>query len=294
MKKAILLCLFPGALFAQALPDGVQAESLALLQQTINWGGVTSSVGLLIMAWLVLKFIDNIVDELGRAFADSRLLIQRLNAFFHFFVYLVVIVGVILLSFEFSPQVLAVMGGGIVVAIGFSTRDLLASVVAGIMIVFDRPFQVGDRVSFGGQYGDVLAIGLRSVKLRTLDDSVVTIPNNLFLSEVSSSSNFGVLDMQIDTDFYIGMDQDAGCASSLVREAAVISRYIYLPKPLSVVVEQVQLDSCIGIRVRLKAYVLDTQFEKQFVTDVTLRVHEAFAENGIQPPALLHRGAADN
>jgi small-conductance mechanosensitive channel len=58
---------------------------------------------------------------------------------------------------------------------------------------------------------------LRSVNLRTLDDSVVAIPNNLFLNDVSSSANFGVLDMQIDTDLYIGIDQDAHLARNLVR-----------------------------------------------------------------------------
>jgi small-conductance mechanosensitive channel len=157
------------------------------------------------------------------------------------------------------------------------------------MIIFDRPFQVGDRVSFGGEYGDVLQVGLRSVKLRTLDDSVVTIPNNMLLNEVSSSANFGVLDMQIDTDFYIGIDQNADLARDLVREAAVISRYIYLPKPLNVNVAQVQLDSCVALQIRLKAYVLDTVYEKRFVTDVTLRVQEAFAAHDIKPPAVLHR-----
>jgi small-conductance mechanosensitive channel len=62
---------------------------------------------------------------------------------------------------------------------------------------------------------------LRSVNIRTLDDSVVAIPNNLFLNDVSSSANFGVLDMQIDTDLYIGIyigiDQDAHLARNLVR-----------------------------------------------------------------------------
>jgi len=42
----------------------------------------------------------------------------------------------------------------------------------------------------------------------------------------------------------------------------------------------------------LKAYVLDTKYEKAFETDVTLRVLEAFSENGIQPPAVLHKSAA--
>jgi small-conductance mechanosensitive channel len=285
----LVSALLPGTLTAQALPEGGNIENLAVIGQMINWGGIGTSVVLVVLAWIVLKLVDNLVDELGRAFADNRLFIQRLNAFFHFFVYIAVVVGIILLSLDFSPQILAVIGGGVAVAVGFATRDLLASLVAGVMIVFDRPFQVGDRVSFGGQYGDVLQIGLRSVKLRTLDDSVVTIPNNLFLNEVSSSANFGVLDMQIDTDFYIGVDQDAKLASELVHEAALVSRFIYLPKPIVVNVEEVQLDASIALRIRLKAYVLDTLYEKRFTTDVTLRVLEVFAARGIKPPSLMHQ-----
>jgi small-conductance mechanosensitive channel len=275
--------------YAQDLIDTSQVDILSDIDQFVNWAGVGSSAILVVCAWLLLKFVENIVEEFSKAFSHRRLFAQRLNAFFNFFIYISVAVGVILLSFDFSPQVLALIGGGVAVSVGFATRDLLASLVAGVTIVFDRPFQVGDRVSFGGQYGDVLAIGLRSVKLRTLDDSIVTIPNNLFFSEVSSSANFGVLDMQIDTDFYIGVDQDAILATQLVREAAVISRYVHLPKPLLVHVEQVQLDSMIALRIRLKAYVLDTLYEKRFTTDVTLRVLDAFAEAEIRQPVMQHR-----
>jgi small-conductance mechanosensitive channel len=286
----LLAAVLPAPLLAQALPEGGNVENLAIIGQMFNWGGIGSSLVLLIFAWLVLKLVDNLVNELGRAFADSRLFIQRLNAFFHFFIYIGVVVGVVLLSFDFSPQILAIIGGGVAVAVGFATRDLFASLVAGVMIVFDRPFQVGDRVSFGGEYGDVLQIGLRSVKLRTLDDSVVTIPNNLFLNDVSSSANFGVLDMQIDTDFYIGIDQDAQLASALVRESTALSRFIYLPKAIVVNVEQVQLDATVALRIRLKAYVLDTLYEKRFATDVTLRVLDEFAKHGIKPPVLAVSG----
>jgi len=279
----------PVAGLAQVTGGTSEIDSIAELGKTLNIAGLTSSFVLIAIAWFLLRFVDNVVEELGGVFAEKRLLFQRINAFWRFFIYLLTAVGVVLLSFDFSEQTLALLGGGIVVAIGFATRDLLASIVGGLMIIFDRPFQVGDRVSFASQYGDVLQIGLRSVKLRTLDDSIVTIPNNVFLSQVSSSGNFGVLDMQIEIDFHIGIDQDAAKARELVREAAAISRYIYLPKPLVVNVEQVQLAMGSALLVRLKAYVLDTQYEKAFVTDVTLRVQEAFADHGIRPPALLYR-----
>ena len=266
-----------------------EVSDIALLSQIINWTGFLQAGIAIFVAWLLLRFVDRVVDDFGKSVADRRLLLQRLNAFFHFFVYFMTVAIIVLVSFDFSPQALAVIGGASVVAVGFATRDLLASLVAGVLIIFDRPFQIGDRVKFGGEYGDIQKIGLRSVKLRTLDDSTVTIPNNLFLSEVVSSSNSGQLDMQLVVDFYIGLDQDVHRARELIREAAATSRYIYLPKPIDVRAAQKPLDGCVAMHLRLKAYVLDTKYEKDFETDVTLRVHSAFADHNILPPLILQR-----
>ena len=122
---------------------------------------------------------------------------------------------------------------------------------------------------------------------------MVTIPNNMFLSEITSCGNSGVLDMQVVVDFHIGVDQDVHLARELVREATVTSRYVHLPKPIDVLVSQVIIDNYFALRLRLKAYILDTQYEKGFETDVTLRVLEAFGENGIRPPSILHRNLGD-
>jgi small-conductance mechanosensitive channel len=175
------------------------------------------------------------------------------------------------------------------VAIGFGLKDLAASVLAGFIIIVDRPFQVGDRVSFGGVYGEITAIGLRSVRLTTLDDNVVTIPNNKFLTDVVSSGNWGALEMLIQLDFFIGTDQDIVLAKRLVEESITSSRYVYNRKPWVVLVSQVAVENCFAVRLRAKAYVLDVQYEKAFETDVTTRTLESFALHGIQPPAVLHR-----
>jgi hypothetical protein len=111
----------------------------------------------------------------------------------------------------------------------------------------------------------------------------------MLLNEVTSCGNYGEVNMQVQVDFLIGIDQDVERARAIVREAAVTSRYVHLPKPVVVLVEQVVLSDYLALRLRLKAYVLDTQFEKAFATDVTLRVLEAFRGAGIQPPAVLHR-----
>ena len=284
----ILLC-FHLAAHAQEAVEETKINDVNILLNTINWGGMLASVVVIFVAGLLLRIVNKIVHNVGEVFAERRLTLQKFNAFFRFGVYLVTIVLVIFLSFELSREVVAIIGGGTAVAIGFAAKDLVASLVAGIMIIIDRPFQTGDRVSFDGHYGDITTIGLRSVQMQTLDDSTITIPNNMFLNAATTCGNYGVLDMQIMIDFHIGVDQDARLASELVREAATTSRYVYLPKPIVVLVSQEMLEQCVALRIRLKLYVLDTQYEKAMETDVTLRVMDAFTANGIQPPAILHR-----
>ncbi len=269
-------------------PD-IKNDPLSTMFEMFRWEGMFASFFVILASWIVLRFADGIVEKLGGVFADRRLLIQKISAFFHFAVYIATIFSVVLLSFKISKEILVILSGTGAVALGFALKDLAASLMAGIMIMFDRPFQVGDRISFGEQYGDVIAIGLRSVKLQTLDDSTVTIPNNMFLGQVTSCGNYGVVDMQIMIDFHIGIDQDVTQAREIIQEVAANTRFIYLPKPIKVIVSQVVIDSCVALRLRLKAYVLDTKYEKDFETDITLHVMKLFGENSIQPPAVLHR-----
>ncbi len=292
--SGVLVLLVAHSAFGQEPVGATKLDDVTTITQMIRWTGLAASVFVVAAAWLLLRFTAELVDQLGKAFGDYRLTLQRFSAFFRFGVFFATITSVILLSLEISREVMALLGGPAAVAIGFAMKDLVASLVAGVMIMFDRPFQVGDRVTFAGQYGDILSIGLRSVKLRTLDDSLVTIPNNMLLNEVTSCGNYGVLNMQVIIDFLIGIDQDVHRAREIVLEAAVMSNFIYLTNPVEVLVSQIAADGHIALRLRLKAYVLDTVYEKEFETDVTLRVMDAFRAEDIRPPAILHRELGDD
>jgi small-conductance mechanosensitive channel len=278
---------------ALAAPEGdlgaPPPEVVTEFTQMIKWGGVLTSMVVIVGAWLTIRFIRDSVERLSKQFANRRLLLQQIATILQFIIYIGTGASVVLLSFRLDAGVLAIIGGTVAVSVGFAVKDVVASFIAGIMIMIDRPFQVGDRIDFGGQYGDVTAIGLRSVRVVTLDDNVVTIPNNKFISEITSCGNYGALDMQVVMDFFIGVDQDVPIARAIVNEAAVTSRYVYLPKPVVVHIKQMVTDNYVAIRVRLKSYVLDTKYENAFVTDVNLRVIAAFREHGIMPPAILHR-----
>ena len=284
-----LVCAPPARAVAQQLPGAADAELLQDIAKLIRWTGVLSSLFVVFAAYVALRFVRNSVERLSHQFTTRRLVFQKVETFFQFIVYVVTSVLVITLSLRLDQRIVAVIGGTVAVAVGLSIKDLVASFIAGIMVMIDRPFQVGDRVEFGGQYGDITAIGLRSVRMQTLDDHTVTIPNNKFLTDVTSSGNYGALDMQVGMSFYIGLDQDVEKARQIITEAAVSSRHIYLPKPVVVLVQQVLHDNYVAIHLRLKAYVNDTRYEKAFETDINLRVLHAFRDAQILPPAILHR-----
>jgi small-conductance mechanosensitive channel len=272
------------------LPE-VDVEQLSEIAREgiIRWAGVLLSIGVVVGAMLFLKLVNNVVERTAESFAQWRMFLQQVRALVHFAVYLVTTAVVVLLSFRLSGPVLTFLGGTAAVAVGFAFKDLVASLVAGVTIMVDRPFQVGDRVTFGGYYGDITSIGLRSVRLQTLDDNTVTVPNSMFFSDITSCGNYGQLDMMVVIDFHVGADQDVRRARELIREVAITSRYVYLAKAVDVVASEELLEGTVAVKLMLKAYVLDTQYEKAMVTDITLRVLEVFAREGIHPPALLHR-----
>lgn len=284
--SAGLAVMWPATGHAQ---EAIDEEAIMQFSEMIRWSGVATSLFVIFGAWMLLRFLQRVVDGLGRQFADRRLLLQKAATIVQFFVYMGTIGAVILLSFKLDDKVLAVIGGTVAVSVGFAVKDLVASVIAGVMIMLDRPFQVGDRVLFAGEYGDITSIGLRSVRMQTLDDNTVTIPNNKFLNEVTSCGNYGALDMQVVMDFHVAVGEDLERARDIVQEAALTSRYVFLPKPVVVLVTEVPFDCFIAKRLRLKAYVLDTKYEKALESDVHLRVAAAFRREGISPPAILTR-----
>jgi len=284
--------------FGAALYMGVLGSSAAYAQDAaqvdvsqlgsfIRWTGVATSLIVIAGAWVLLRLLAGFVSQFGTQFAARRLTMQKIATIAQFLIFIATAAIVLALSFRIDKTVLTLIGGTAAVAIGFAMKDLVASFIAGIIIIMDRPFQVGDRVSFDGFYGDITAIGLRSVRLQTLDDNTITIPNSKFLSDITSSGNYGALDMQVVIDFYIGADQDIDRAREIVNEAALSSRYVFLAKPVVVLVTQQIVQNLVTVRLRLKAYVLDTQHEKAFETDITLRCLRAMRENGITPPQML-------
>ena len=242
------------------------------------------AVVIIVVAVVVLRVLTRVLDRLGEGQARRRLLFKKVSSIARFLIFIAASALVVTNVLDLSNEAMIALGGTLAVTVGFALKDTAASLISGILILIDQPFQVGDRIAFGGFYGEVTEIGLRSVRLVTLDDNLVSIPTNKFLTDAVSSANAGALDMQVVIDFHIAVNADFDLAKRLAREATVTSAYVFLNKPVVVLVSDEVIDVNIVTRIRVKAYVVDARFESKFVSDVTEKVKRAFTAYDIAPP----------
>ncbi|GAB7026089.1 mechanosensitive ion channel family protein [Geotalea toluenoxydans] len=167
-------------------------------------------------------------------------------------------------------------------AIGLAAKDTLANMISGFTLMLDRPFHIGDRIQLaGGQIGDVIDIGLRSTKIKTLDNTYLIIPNSELCNTVLINMAFpDVLSKgRINLGVAYGSDISA-VKALLVNTALEIPHVRKDPSPEAFFVSFG--DS--ALNVSLFFWVED--YTKVFsVTDqINCLIAKRFQENGVQIP----------
>ncbi len=243
---------------------------------------------LLATGWLFLTTVTGLLDDLGERFTDRRLTIKKAKALVRFFLYLG-LGAVVPLSLVRDSSALLPLAATLTFGLGFALKDIVSSLMSGMLLLLDEPFQVGDRVAFGGFYGEITEIGLRSVRMVTLDDNLVTIPNSAFLTQPVASANAGALDCMVVVPFYIGASEDFDRARRILEEVAATSRYVYLDKPVVTVMSDKFLGERFVTVITLKSYVFDARYEKAFSTDLTVRAKRALRQALIRQPDRAYR-----
>ncbi|WP_247731068.1 mechanosensitive ion channel family protein [Halovivax limisalsi] len=138
--------------------------------------------------------------------------------------------GVVLSSF-------AVLGGALALAVGFATQDLIANFVAGIFILQDKPFRIGDWIKWDDESGRVRDIQLRVTKVETFDNEVVTVPNS-DLANAAVTNPVANETVRVTYGFGIGYDDDIDHAREVILdEASKIDATLDEPAPSAPVVE---------------------------------------------------------
>ena len=89
--------------------------------------------------------------------------------------------------------------GSMALALGLAAQDLVKDILGGLVVLIDKPYQIGDRIRVADYYGEVNHIGLRSTKLVTSANTLVTVPNSQILSAAVSNTNAGAVHCLVTT-----------------------------------------------------------------------------------------------
>ncbi len=253
--------------------------------RTVQYLGlrVLFAVVILVLTVFVIRGVAFLLEKLAARNAGRRLFYKRLVPIARIIVWAVSIYVVLAGIFQLDATSLLAAGAAVGVAIGFAAQDILKNIFGGFVIIFDQPFQVGDKIAVGDTYGEVVAIGLRSTRITTPDDSLVSVPNSQIVGGQVSNANAGALDCQVVTDLYLPGWVDEAKAKQIAFEAAVSSKYVFLNKPIVVLVND-KFDKVHLTHIRVKAYVLDTRFEFLLQSEITERARKEFRERGLLTP----------
>jgi small-conductance mechanosensitive channel len=271
---------------------------LAFLSNTdivkfIQVGGILPAVIIIALTFFLIRISRTTLDGIGDRNTAYRLLLKQVSVFLQFALLISGLFIALSMVLDINDDGFRLFIGLIVIGISWSGKDLIASLMAGVILLFDKPFQVGDRISFGEHYGEVKEIGLRTVRLIDLEDNLISIPNNQFLNGSVSSANAGNLDQMCVFQFFIGCNEDYTQAERIIYEVVSASRYVYWQKPIVVQMKEGNVPDGaerFAIILTAKAYVIDGRYESLFSSDVHKRIKKAFRSNNIRTAGEIEWG----
>lgn len=236
--------------------------------------------------YYIIRSIAWTLERFSEQSATRRLFFKRLVPIVRILVWSLAIYIILIPIFQLEESQLISAWAAIGIAVGFASQDILKNIFGGIIIIIDQPFQVGDKINIQGTYGEVTSIGLRSTRIVTPDDNLVSVPNAQVVESQVANANAGALDCQVVIDLYLPGWVDVLEAKAIAYDAAANSNYVYLEKPIVVNIKDVFKETFLT-HLAVKAYVIDTRYEFAFASDVTESAKAEFQRKGLLVP-LTH------
>lgn len=273
----------------KVLPD-VLDQTKPKLSWSLSAGKLFWSIIMALMAFYAIKFISRMLERIAERWVNLRLTVMRLIPFIRVLGWTGVIYIIVAAILAPPIETLLALTASAGIALGFSSQDILKNIFGGLMILMDRPFQVGDKIQIRDDYGEVVQIGLRSVRIVTPDDSIVSIPNSDIVNQSVSNSNNGESNCQVVAELYLPLGIDLSLVKKIARRAAMVSRYVYLNKPIAIILKNEIHEGRSLMKMRVKAYVLDIRYEFAFASDMTELIVEELHKKRLIMPEHLDMG----
>ncbi len=173
------------------------------------------------------------------------------------------------------------------VAISLAAKDTLSNLIAGVLLIIDRPFQVGDRIELWaaptetGSWGDVIEIGLRATKIRNPDNLVVVVPNNEIMRRDIVNYTMSGQEIRLRIPFSVAYESDIAVAKKVLVEIALATEGVK-DDPLPFVI--VRKFGASDIQLQLRVWIKEARRRRAIADSITNQALPKLKEQGVEIP----------
>jgi small-conductance mechanosensitive channel len=223
--------------------------------------------------WIIYKLLAKSKIDLGVRVAAGSI-----------FRYIILFIGfiIVLQTVGIDLSTITILAGALGIGIGFGLQNITNNLVSGIIILFERPIKVGDRIEVGDVSGDVVRISIRATTIITNDNISIIVPNSDFIS--SKVINWSHIDRNIRLNFPVGVSykEDPQRIRKLLLEVARDNRGVLKePKPDVLFSEFGDSALVFNLRIWTQEFINRPGVLK---SQLYYAIFEKFAQNGVQIP----------
>lgn len=184
----------------------------------------------------------------------------------------------------FSSTSLAVAFGALGIGLGFGLQNIFNNFISGLILLFERPIQVGDALEINGTWGEVVKINVRSTVVQTWDNASLIIPNSEFVTTQVTNWSFKDTRLRRSIDVGVAYASDVERVRETLLEAARSHPLVlHYPEPSVLFLDFG--DSALLFRLRVWTTVKDCLTVE---TDLRFEITRLFRERGIEIPFPQH------
>jgi small-conductance mechanosensitive channel len=265
-----------------------------LLNLTLAVGSLNLSIKGVLLAGIIL-FITHGIVRIGRTFLNEKLLQRQpweqglKDSILTITSYLAWGLGLLLaLSIlGVNATSLAVVFGALSIGIGFGLQNIFNNFISGLILLFERPIQVGDFVEVNGIWAEVKQINVRATVVQTFDNASVIIPNSEFISQQVTNWSFKDRRMRRNIEVGVAYGSDIDLVEKTLLEIVQQKKKVLkFPKPDVLFTDHA--DSALIFRLRIWVQVEDYW---EVPSKIRFDIDHRFRELGIEiafPQRDLH------
>lgn len=270
--------------------SGEAASALREVLGLLSPGRLVASALVLLATWGMSHALRVLLALVAERIPQWRVRLLGLFPVLRLALWLLAVAVVVFVVLQPAGSALLALAASAGLALGLALQDAARNLVAGVFVLYERPFRVGDVVRVAGHEGEVEAIDPSVTRLRSFDDSLVTIPNAVLLREPVENANVGGLQALVAVDLDLPAAADVAEARRAARDAAEGCPLVALERPISVLVSD-RHDVVPLTRLTVKAYVVDVREQPAIASELAERVKTRLAAGGLLEAAPAQAAA---